>query len=115
MIVVAAITVMFLPLTAVASVLGSQMFTSSKSEGGSWIVEKTPLFSDLWYITVPLTVVVVVVAWALGWHRPQLFGLGWAIKTAVQITASRVYHTLVHERLGRHPSATAAISAGSQV
>lgn len=115
MIVVAAITVMFLPLTAVASVLGSQMFTSSKSEGGSWIVEKTPLLSDLWYITVPLTVAVAVVACALGWHRPQLFGLAWAVKAAVQITVIRVYHTLVDVSLGRRHSATAASSAGSQV
>lgn len=116
MIVVAAITVMFLPLTAVASIVGSQMFTSSKSEeDGGWIVEKTPLFSDLWYITVPLTAVVVVVAWALGWHRPRLFELAWAVKTAGRITISRLYRRAVEVSFGRRHPTTVANRASSQV
>lgn len=105
MIVVAAITVMFLPLTAVASIVGSQIFASSKSETGNWVVEQTPLFSVLWYTSVPLTVAVVVVAWALGWHRPQLLELAWAVKAVLQLTVSRL----------RRRSATVAISAGGQV
>lgn len=94
MIVVAAITVMFLPLTAVASVVGSQMFTSSRSEDGNWTVEKSPLFSDMWYITVPLTAAVVVAAWSLGWHRPRLFGLAWAVRVTAQTALRRLHHEI---------------------
>lgn len=115
MIVVSAITVMFLPLTAVASIVGSQMFTSSKSEGGGWNVEKTPLFADLWYITIPLTAAVIVVAWALGWHRPQLFELAWAMKVATRITVSRLYHKAVQVSFGRRHQTTTARGATSLV
>lgn len=115
MIVVAAITVMFLPLTAVASIVGSQMFISSKSEGGGWAVEKTPLFSDLWYITVPLTAAVIVVAWALGWHRPQLVELAWAVNAAARITVSRLYHKAVQFSFGRSRQPSTARGATSQV
>lgn len=115
MIVVAAITVMFLPLTAVASVVGSQIFTSSKSEAGAWVVETTPLFSDLWYVTVPLTVAVVMVAWALGWHRPQLLALARAVKAVVQITASYLWHAVVDLCRGRRRSISPVGVSGSQV
>lgn len=59
--IIAVITMLFLPTTAVASVVGSQLFTATK-ETGTWIVEATPLFAVMWYITAPLTVVVLILA-----------------------------------------------------
>jgi Mg2+ and Co2+ transporter CorA len=62
MMVIAVITVLLLPITAVAAVLGSDLFVSEFS-GGDWSVMSTPLFPMMWYIAVPLTVVVVVGLW----------------------------------------------------
>ncbi|KAK4206082.1 hypothetical protein QBC37DRAFT_435443 [Rhypophila decipiens] len=65
--IIAAITMVFLPTTAVASIVGSQMFTASFSEGvGEWEVEVTPLFGVLWAVAGPLTV--LVIALSAGWN-----------------------------------------------
>lgn len=66
--IIAAITMLFLPTTAVAGVVGSQLFqTSFADTDGTWTVLTTPLFKWLWWLNVPLTVVVVILAWA--WRK----------------------------------------------
>ena len=63
--IISVITMVFLPTTAVASVVGSQLFLTSYADAdGTWTVMTTPLFTWLWCLTVPLTLVVVVLAWA---------------------------------------------------
>ncbi|KAK0712118.1 hypothetical protein B0H67DRAFT_555969 [Lasiosphaeris hirsuta] len=63
--IMAAITTIFLPTTAVAAIMGSQLFfTSFVNE--NWTVRPTPLFGLLWAVAVPLTIIVLVFA-AL-WH-----------------------------------------------
>jgi len=64
--VIAAITMFFLPTTAVASVLGSQLFMTSNSTG-SWEVTATPLFKVMWYVAAPTTMVVAILAFF--WHK----------------------------------------------
>lgn len=66
--VIAAITMIFLPTTAVASIVGSEMFTTAfNEENGSWNVQVSPLFKVLWAVAVPLTV--MVIAMSAGWNR----------------------------------------------
>ncbi|KAJ7482389.1 hypothetical protein B0H11DRAFT_2022774 [Mycena galericulata] len=61
----AAITMVFLPATAVASIVGSQLFLTTREDDGSWVVALTPLFKILWYFTIPLTVLVFLCSWLL--------------------------------------------------
>uniref|UniRef100_A0A0D2Y2G5 Uncharacterized protein n=1 Tax=Fusarium oxysporum (strain Fo5176) TaxID=660025 RepID=A0A0D2Y2G5_FUSOF len=65
--VIAAITMIFLPTTGVATVVGSQLFTSEiLKDGTTWDVRLTPLFWTMWWISIPLTVFVVLLA--IIWH-----------------------------------------------
>ena len=65
--VIAAITMIFLPTTGVATVIGSQLFTSEVlKDGKTWDVKLTPLFWTMWWIAIPLTVFVVLLA--IIWH-----------------------------------------------
>ncbi|RYO94508.1 hypothetical protein DL764_007827 [Monosporascus ibericus] len=63
--IIAAITMLFLPTTTVATVIGSQLFLSSVSEE-NWLIQTSPLFMRMWSIAVPLTLVVGLLA--LAWH-----------------------------------------------
>ncbi|KAK4184614.1 hypothetical protein QBC35DRAFT_505564 [Podospora australis] len=65
--IIAAITMVFLPTTAVASIVGSQLFNVSFSEEhGTWDVQASPLFKILWAVATPLTV--LVIAMSAGWN-----------------------------------------------
>ncbi|KFH42504.1 hypothetical protein ACRE_067460 [Hapsidospora chrysogenum ATCC 11550] len=68
--VIAVLTMVFLPSTAVATVVGSQLFVTEAGkkgeEGDGWTVKATPLFWVTWWIAIPLTVCVMGVA--LVWH-----------------------------------------------
>ncbi|KAF4500358.1 hypothetical protein FAGAP_3449 [Fusarium agapanthi] len=65
--VIAAITMIFLPTTGVATVVGSQLFTSEiLKDGTNWDVRLTPLFWTMLWISIPLTVFVVLLA--IIWH-----------------------------------------------
>jgi len=66
--IIAAITMVFLPTTAVASIVGSQLFnTIFNGENGSWNVQTSPLFNVLWAVACPLTV--LVIALSTWWNR----------------------------------------------
>lgn len=61
---IAAITMVFLPTTTVAAVLGSQLFVSElNNTDGSWTVQITPPFLWLWWIAIPMTLLVALFAW----------------------------------------------------
>lgn len=65
--IIAAITMMFLPTTGVASVIGSQLLvTDLSASSGTWNVSATPLFWIMWWVAIPLTVFVVILA--IVWH-----------------------------------------------
>ncbi|KAH8887307.1 hypothetical protein GQ53DRAFT_873059 [Thozetella sp. PMI_491] len=63
---IAAVTLLFLPATAVASVMGSQLFLA-RDVDGTWIVDPSPLFPAFWYVAVPFTVVGIVAAASWQW------------------------------------------------
>lgn len=80
---IAAITMVFLPTTTVAAVLGSQLFLSKPNDDdGSWQVEMTPPFRWLWWVSIPMTILVALFAWfwRLYTHsralRPFRYGIG---------------------------------------
>ncbi|GKU02851.1 hypothetical protein FLAG1_05273 [Fusarium langsethiae] len=65
--VIAAITMIFLPTTGVATVIGSQLFSSEvHKDGETWDIRLTPLFWTMWWIAIPLTVFVIFLA--IIWH-----------------------------------------------
>lgn len=65
--VIAAITMIFLPTTGVATVIGSQLFFSKvHDDEETWDILLTPLFWTLWWISIPLTILVVLLA--IIWH-----------------------------------------------
>jgi hypothetical protein len=63
--VIAAITMIFLPTTGVATVIGSQLFITDHGDKG-WDVLTTPLFWTMWWISIPLTVFTAILAFL--WH-----------------------------------------------
>lgn len=70
--IMAAITMIFLPTTAVAAIFGSQLFYS-EPEAEGWVVKTSPLLRDMWAVAIPLTF--TVIACAVVWdfrtrHRP---------------------------------------------
>ncbi|KAH8894182.1 hypothetical protein GQ53DRAFT_744929 [Thozetella sp. PMI_491] len=91
--IITVITMVFLPTTAVASVLGSNLFTASLDEdSNSWNVQMSPLFRVLWMVACPLTVAVMIMAIGWGWwtqpgtreHLATRFGgaiLQWPIRS----------------------------------
>lgn len=65
--VIAAITMIFLPTTGVATVIGSQLFLSQvHDDKTTWDVLITPLFWKMIWISIPLTVFTGVLA--MFWH-----------------------------------------------
>ncbi|KAH7112378.1 hypothetical protein EDB81DRAFT_670987 [Dactylonectria macrodidyma] len=65
--VIAAITMIFLPTTGVAAVIGSQLLVAKDHPGGdTWDILLTPLFWTMWWISIPLTIFVVLLA--IIWH-----------------------------------------------
>lgn len=70
--IIAAITLVFLPTTTVATIAGSQLFLSTVN-GDDWLIQTSPLFVTLWSISIPLTVVVGMLALAWYWwtHSEQ--------------------------------------------
>ncbi|PNY27519.1 Uncharacterized protein TCAP_02556 [Tolypocladium capitatum] len=79
---IAAITMIFLPTTGVAAVAGSQLLVSNWHEDqGSWSIMITPLFWLTWWISIPVTVVVVVLAFLWHWwaHSDQPHAQGWRL------------------------------------
>jgi hypothetical protein len=72
--IIAAITMIFLPTTGVATVVGSQLFLTDRDGGtGDWQTHITPLFAWLWWVSIPLTVLVMMMAAIWGWwvHHEQ--------------------------------------------
>jgi hypothetical protein len=77
---IAGITMVFLPTTGVAAVVGSQLFIVERKNGSgtdpsagggalvSWSVTATPLFKMLWWIAIPLTFLVVVLGALWTWR-----------------------------------------------
>ncbi|KAK5659973.1 hypothetical protein OQA88_13438 [Cercophora sp. LCS_1] len=56
MAIISFVTVIFLPTAGVAAVIGSQLFVTERSEeNGALTVTPSPLFTILWWIAVPLT------------------------------------------------------------
>ncbi|CAM1509922.1 Fc.00g002570.m01.CDS01 [Cosmosporella sp. VM-42] len=65
--VIAAITMVFLPTTGVATIIGSQLFLSEvHKDQKTWDVKTTPLFWTMWWISIPLTIFVAILA--MFWH-----------------------------------------------
>ncbi|KAH8895365.1 hypothetical protein GQ53DRAFT_855747, partial [Thozetella sp. PMI_491] len=67
---IAVLTMLFLPTTAVASVMGSQLFLAKDMEG-TWRVDPSPLFPAFWYTAASLTIAGLVLAalWQLELHK----------------------------------------------
>ena len=65
MTIISFITVLFLPTTGVATVVGSQVFMTEFGKAGDGtldVVRTSPLFTKLWWIAIPLTVVATALA-----------------------------------------------------
>ncbi|KAL7957795.1 hypothetical protein V8C34DRAFT_305477 [Trichoderma compactum] len=67
---IAASILIFLPTITVATIAGSRLLLSEQlDEEGSWDVSATPLFYLLWYISIPLTLVLVLLSLCWLWWR----------------------------------------------
>ncbi|KAL6814692.1 hypothetical protein V8C40DRAFT_277367 [Trichoderma camerunense] len=67
---IAASILIFLPTITVATIAGSGLLLSEQlDEEGSWDVSATPLFYLLWYISIPLTLVLVLLSLCWLWWR----------------------------------------------
>lgn len=72
---IAASILIFLPTITVATIAGSGLLLSEQlDEEGSWDVSATPLFYLLWYISIPLTLVLVILSLCWLWWRRSKSG-----------------------------------------
>lgn len=62
---IALITLVFLPSTLVAAVFGSSFFDFDMDDEKNSITHISPLFWMFWVISVPVTVVVVLLWWKM--------------------------------------------------
>ncbi|KAK4163932.1 hypothetical protein QBC43DRAFT_379090 [Cladorrhinum sp. PSN259] len=69
--VIAGITIVFLPTTAVAAIMGSNLFESMVDDGG-WTIRVSPLFGHMWAVALPLTLFVLVCAALLHWNTHRV-------------------------------------------
>ncbi|KAK5997561.1 Notoamide biosynthesis cluster M'-like protein [Cladobotryum mycophilum] len=66
--IIAAITMVFLPTAVVAAVSGGQLFeTQRDGDTQKWSIDATPLFYTTWWISIPLTVIVILLALSWVW------------------------------------------------
>ncbi|KAH7144514.1 hypothetical protein B0J13DRAFT_595924 [Dactylonectria estremocensis] len=65
--VIAAITMIFLLTTGVATIIGSQLFLANPQGDKSWDVLTTRLFWAMWWVSIPLTIFVVILAIIWNW------------------------------------------------
>ncbi|KAK0719312.1 hypothetical protein B0H67DRAFT_642677 [Lasiosphaeris hirsuta] len=65
MTIIAFITILFLPTACVATVMGSQLFTTDLDTLG---ITVSPLFLSLWWVAIPMTVVVTGIALFYRWR-----------------------------------------------
>ena len=80
---IAAVTLCFLPSTAVASIMGSQLFLARDKGDGTWDVGPSPLFSIFWSVSVPFTALAIALT-AL-WHSGHLGGcvIRWPLSNSI--------------------------------
>ncbi|KAM0264889.1 hypothetical protein ACHAQJ_000405 [Trichoderma viride] len=81
---IAASIAIFLPTIAVATIAGSRLLLSEKGdEEDSWNISATPLFYLLWYISIPLTLAVIILSLGWLWWRQSESQSSWLRKAAI--------------------------------
>lgn len=70
-----AVAAAFLPITSIATIIGSQLFVTTQDDRGNWVIVATPLISYLYTIGVPITIAVFIASYLwfirrrLAWGR----------------------------------------------
>lgn len=58
-----AVAAAFLPITSIATIIGSQLFVTTQDDQGNWIIVATPLIRYLYTIGVPITIAVFIASY----------------------------------------------------
>lgn len=70
-----AVAAAFLPITSIATIIGSQLFITSQDDQGNWIIIATPLTRYLYTIGVPITIVIFIASYLWFTYRRLAWGI----------------------------------------
>lgn len=70
-----AVAAAFLPITSIATIIGSQLFVTSQDDQGNWIVVASPLICYLYTIGVPITIVIFMASYLWFTYRRLAWGM----------------------------------------
>ena len=63
------VAAVFLPITSIATIIGSDLFVTSQDEQGDWVTVATPLIRYLYIIGIPTTVVIFITSYLWSTRR----------------------------------------------
>lgn len=70
-----AVAAAFLPITSIATILGSQLFVTSQDNQGNWIIVATPLIRYLYTIGIPITIAIFIASYLWFTYRRLAWGI----------------------------------------
>ncbi|KAL2286633.1 hypothetical protein FJTKL_06633 [Diaporthe vaccinii] len=70
-----AVAAAFLPITSIATIIGSQLFITTQDDQGNWMIVATPLICYLYTIGVPITIVIFIASYLWFTYRRLAWGI----------------------------------------
>lgn len=65
----------FLPITSIATIIGSQLFVTTQDGQGNWTIVSTPLISYLYTVGVPMTIAIFIASYLWFTRRRLAWGI----------------------------------------
>lgn len=71
-----AVAAVFLPITTIASIIGSQLFVATPDHQGNWNITATPLIRYLYIVGIPMTVLIFIASYFWSIRRRLVWSTG---------------------------------------
>lgn len=71
-----AVAAVFLPITTIASIIGSQLFVATPDNQGNWDITATPLIRYLYVVGIPMTVLIFIASYFWSIRRRLVWSTG---------------------------------------
>lgn len=71
-----AVAAVFLPISTIAAIIGSQLFVTHQDDQGNWNIVATPLIRYLYLVGIPMTVVIFIASYFWSIRRRLVWSTG---------------------------------------
>lgn len=71
-----AVAAVFLPISTIAAIIGSQLFVTHQDDQGNWNIIATPLIRYLYLVGIPMTVVIFIASYFWSIRRRLVWSTG---------------------------------------